>query len=123
MKYWTYNAHANKFASETILTANGWVRDLSFAHANSLGAALADWAGNSGETLAVAADGSGGLVMRRTAKGWTSFELPVENAAAKVSWDTETSDLAVVYLDGSSKTFEEDEPGVWKELEDNPLQL
>eukprot|EP00826_Nyctotherus_ovalis_P052575 TRINITY_DN6694_c0_g1_i2.p3 TRINITY_DN6694_c0_g1~~TRINITY_DN6694_c0_g1_i2.p3 ORF type:complete len:135 (-),score=34.91 TRINITY_DN6694_c0_g1_i2:168-572(-) len=123
VKYWTYNAHVNKFASETILTANDWVRDLSFAHSESLGTALADWAGNSKETLAVVTEGSSGIVMRRTAKGWTSFELPVQNGAAKISWDTDTSDLAVVYLDGTTKTFEEDEPGVWKEIEDSPLQF
>lgn len=126
VKYWTYNSRVNKFASEVILSKNEWIRDVSFAHAKSLGIALSDWAGANEEILAVIAENMGGLIMKRKAEGWESFELPVQNSpAVKISWDTDTTDLSVVYEDGSTKAFEEVEPGKWKEIEDNdnPLQL
>jgi len=126
VKYWTYNSRINKFSSEIILSSGYWIQDVSFARANSLGVALSDWAGADEETLAIVAENMGGLIMRKKATEWETFELPMESTpAVKITWDTDTTDLSVIYQDGSTKAFEEEESGKWKEIEedDNPLEL
>jgi hypothetical protein len=126
VKYWTYNSRMNKFSSEVILSRDDWIRDVSFARENSLGIGFSDWAGGNEETLAIVSENMGGLIMRRKATGWETFELPMQTTSAvRIAWDSDTTELSVIYQDGSTKAFEEEEPGRWKEIEenDNPLQL
>ncbi len=118
VKYWVLSPETRKFTEEIIVARPEWIKDVAFTQHNTMGISVTavSLAEETTDTLAVCSEKAGVSILKQVEERWEEFKLPPQKAApTKVSWGVDGEQLAVAYEDGTTKIYEEKEPGKWDE--------